>query len=245
MSVIDELQLQRCVDGELSSEEQRELFARLDRSADGWRRLALLSLEERMLSHALRPGAMTEFVRPVAVTDTASARPVASRSTRRWVVRGVAGAAAVAIAWIGLTLDWGGLSSGPAPFDAAAVMRRESTNSDEAVAEAAEGVQTPVSAEPVSSEVDSDRGAPVVDLQLVGVTDTDGAPLVIPVYEQADWSRQWEAWQQQLDVSAVDLQWTEQGLAVERERTWYAIPLANQQEILVPTETVVVGSTIH
>ena len=240
MSAIDELQLQRCVDGELSSEEQRELFARLDCSADGWRRLALLSLEERMLSHALRPGAMTEFVRPVSVTGTASVRPDASRSKQRWVVRGIAGAAAVVVVWMGLLLVWEKPGTGTPPTESPSVAETDPSERGSLPPD-----RNDMQDRTSRTESVPDRATPVADLRFVGVTDAKGTPLVIPVYEETDWSREWEAWQREVHIADSDPTWTEQGLAVQREQTWYAIPLANQQEILVPTETVVVGATIH
>ena len=53
MSESEELQIQRCVDGELSSSETRELLRRLDSLKDGWKNLACLFLEGRNLQSAI------------------------------------------------------------------------------------------------------------------------------------------------------------------------------------------------
>ncbi len=49
----DELQIQRCLDNELSPEETRRLLLRLNELPDGWKTLACGFLEERAFSHAV------------------------------------------------------------------------------------------------------------------------------------------------------------------------------------------------
>ncbi|MCA9064189.1 MAG: hypothetical protein KDA96_14060 [Planctomycetaceae bacterium] len=46
----DELQIQRCVDGELNSQQTRDLILRLDTITDGWKTLACGLLEDRQLA---------------------------------------------------------------------------------------------------------------------------------------------------------------------------------------------------
>ncbi len=52
--MIDDLQLDMLVDGELSEEERREVLLRLDSEPDGWRRCALAFLEAQSWREAMR-----------------------------------------------------------------------------------------------------------------------------------------------------------------------------------------------
>ena len=51
---LDERTLQRCLDGELSEDEQHLLLRQLDRSPDGWRVVALAFFEHQLWTQAGR-----------------------------------------------------------------------------------------------------------------------------------------------------------------------------------------------
>jgi hypothetical protein len=72
-----EAAMQRCVDGELSDVEERALLARLEFQPEGWRRLTLLFLENRLLGSAC--GDYLTEIAPRVVVE-----PVSRGVSRRW-----------------------------------------------------------------------------------------------------------------------------------------------------------------
>ena len=58
----DLFRLELLADGELDEEPRRELLARLDQTADGWRHCALAFLEAQCLGESLKKGCLTEEV---------------------------------------------------------------------------------------------------------------------------------------------------------------------------------------
>jgi hypothetical protein len=103
---VNELEIQRCVDGELSDDQQRALLTRLEGTPDGWRLLALAFVEYQVWGEGCRAvvGAIP------AQTSLCARGPV--RSTARWL----AAAAAVVIAvGVGFTAGqrWGSGPMGP------------------------------------------------------------------------------------------------------------------------------------
>lgn len=76
--VIDERQLARLVDGEMTRAEYREVLRSLDSSHDGWRRCALAFLEAQALSDAFRSAPV---VSSGSTTRLDSAASVAKTST--------------------------------------------------------------------------------------------------------------------------------------------------------------------
>lgn len=49
----DEMLMQRCVDGESTPQERRELMERLDHASDGWKQLACSFMEEQLFANAV------------------------------------------------------------------------------------------------------------------------------------------------------------------------------------------------
>ncbi len=86
--IVNELEIQRCVDGELSDDQQRALLTRLEGTPDGWRMLALAFVENQVWGDGCRAivGAIP------AQTAIGAQGPV--RSMARWL----AAAAAVVVA---------------------------------------------------------------------------------------------------------------------------------------------------
>lgn len=74
----DELQIQRCVDNELSSQETSDLLRRLDTLTDGWKALACGLLEDRRVSSALSPSTRRGVSQPISVPSPMNSSPLPS-----------------------------------------------------------------------------------------------------------------------------------------------------------------------
>ena len=91
-----DLLMQRCVDGELDAESERGLLARLDFQPAGWRRLALMFVEERLLQQVCRD---TARIPPSDLAPRARSRPGA-RMGAGWKIA-ILSAAVLLAFWIG------------------------------------------------------------------------------------------------------------------------------------------------
>ena len=97
---IEQSQLDRLVDGELSDVQQRELLSRLDREDGGWRRLALTFVESQSLGKDFREllGAARHPPSPMAAC--------VARPARVWTPANTLLAACCAGLLIGVGLSW-------------------------------------------------------------------------------------------------------------------------------------------
>lgn len=76
-----ELEIQRCVDGQLSEADQQALLRRIQSLPDGWRHLALAYLENQLWSQTIQK---TESITPTSPKPaTADAIPLAATSSER------------------------------------------------------------------------------------------------------------------------------------------------------------------
>lgn len=73
----DEILIQRCVDGELRSNDRQELLARLDSLPDGWKTLACTYIEEQLFADAARDSLQTARPQP---SNTSQSLVQANRS---------------------------------------------------------------------------------------------------------------------------------------------------------------------
>lgn len=78
----DELNIQRCIDGELPEASQHELFAELERTPGGWRELALAFVERQVFTKAC--GEMMTPPAPRAAALPAPRRGGGSTMSFRW-----------------------------------------------------------------------------------------------------------------------------------------------------------------
>lgn len=67
--------IQRCADGELDDEAERSLLARLEFQPDGWRRLALSFIEQRVLGEVCRSALPPAAPAPVAIAVVPHRQP--------------------------------------------------------------------------------------------------------------------------------------------------------------------------
>ncbi|MCA9203939.1 MAG: hypothetical protein KDA59_12865 [Planctomycetales bacterium] len=99
--VIDDRQLARLVDGELTRSEYREVLRSLDDSNDGWRRCALAFLEAQALSEALGPAGQS----PAADSpQTSESLIVSARRSHVWPVALAAAASFLLAFGLGLVV---------------------------------------------------------------------------------------------------------------------------------------------
>jgi hypothetical protein len=102
---VNQLEIQRCVDGELGDDQQRALLTRLEGTPDGWRILALAYVENQVWGEGCR--AIVDAIPAQIATRTRS--PV--RSMARWLA-----AAAAVVIFVGLGFAAGqrwGSAAGP------------------------------------------------------------------------------------------------------------------------------------
>ncbi len=93
-----ELELQRCVDGELSASSRQELLGRIEQTPEGWKTLALAFLENQTFDSAMHDFcADPELTRPFVMARKPEATPRSGR-----LMEWTAMAACVGIAfWLG------------------------------------------------------------------------------------------------------------------------------------------------
>jgi hypothetical protein len=96
---INELELQRCVDGELAALERRTFLERVEATPDGWKTLAHAFLEDQDFNAA---GVEFRQNAPATPTIMASRTPELPRRSTAWAIQTVTLAASLAVAfWIG------------------------------------------------------------------------------------------------------------------------------------------------
>jgi hypothetical protein len=101
---LDDVLLERIVDGGMTPRELRAAVEVLDRDPDGWKRCALAFLEGQVLGESLRALGEPAIREPVGTFRSPELRPAAAarRPVDRWL-RGAAAAATIAAAF---TIGW-------------------------------------------------------------------------------------------------------------------------------------------
>lgn len=244
---IDELTLQRCVDGELSDHEQAEFLSQLHRqdSLESWKTLALSLVEhqvfakifaedrdnEKLLSFQLaRPSASTP-----ALQQTVSPTHWMHRPVRPWF-------SIAASLLVGMIVGVGGHFLMKTSSDAD--LRVATTIPDEMPQVAASMLPETMTTLPAST-VQTHR--PVMNVHLTGMGTPSAQPVSVPVYSP----EQWESLQQGRNFQTSELpkelhQMLEsQGMQVDHQHHWYRARLNDGREILVPTETMRVHHAIQ
>lgn len=188
--MVNDLEIQRCIDGELSEDQQRALLTRLEGTPDGWRRLALAFVENQVWGEGSQ--AIIDSVPNQAATRVRGAAP---RLSRR-----LAAAAAVVIAiGVGFVAGrrWGPAVSGPVVAGAG----EASTAGDWARGDRP-APQPVMNLEFVSdSESDPDMTIPVYDRHDLGPEYWDEPEIVPADVRQALFRRGYDVSQQREFVS--------------------------------------------
>ncbi|HVJ68187.1 MAG TPA: hypothetical protein VM510_09400 [Caulifigura sp.] len=227
---INELDLQRCVDGELPLGQRRVLIEQLDQSTDGWKTLALAFLESQDFSAAsaefrngpaASPGAMKSVDRP----GRWKALPL--------VAECLALAASVAVAF------WLGTRTGR-PGEMELARSRASAGPSAEVAPNAERPRTYVPEDPgelVSLASNDSKGPQPTAVLKLPFAGTGEEELAIPVYDQRMLASD--------DGPEIPLVWPSSspsasmsppGYRVKSEKNLLSIPLSTGDTVYVPVE---------
>lgn len=204
-----ELEIQRCVDGELSDDEQQTLLARLEGTPGGWRTLALAYVEHQVWGDACRN---TVDAVP-SQTSTCDVRRTPGTSHR------VAVAAALVIA-VGCGFAAGQRwNSSPAGLNDLGVTQSGDTTSTGATDRVAQSIPQPV-------------------MNLEFVSDATSDPdMTIPVFDRHDLGP--EYWNEpQIMPADVRQALSRRGYDVRQQREFMSFPLDDGRQIAVPVDTV-------
>ncbi len=222
---LDERTLQRCVDGELSEAEQQALLLQLDRSPEGWRKVALAFIEHQLWSQAGR-----DFVHepPLPLAAPADPEPE-TRRDHSWLRHTMLAACtliAVGLGYLGGTQrDWlGGFSSAstspPMDNSTAAVEQTHPVN-----------ITKPVPTRPAR------RGlAPVMQVQVLP-SGENGQPIMLPVYDADELLRHGPLDQPLLSAEVLQ-NLRDQGVQIEQESHLYQMPNSQNRKLVVPVNTI-------
>ena len=232
-----ERQIWRCVDRELSVEEQRVLLRELDRLPDGWKRLSLALLEDRTVAEACRgddAGQPEHFVEPSKVSRSArsSGASGASLTTMALTVLMLIGASFVLGRW---TVD----DSGNDPSIADEAVRRAGPDDDsESTAQNDAG-----SVVTAAADDESPRELPQLLLELdLGAGRVESIP--VSVLSADEWRRRPTAGAPPLLPSGVRQSLLQSGYAVDERQELMLFPLDDGRHLSMPVETVLVRESL-
>jgi hypothetical protein len=232
-----ELELQRCVDGELLPEECRDLFRRLDESEGGWRELALLFAEDRLVSRGCR-----EYLK---AESPAMIYPAGKRTAWRAISWPLV-AASVLVGLLSPVLvqsmrrvdPMPALSGNePAPEQLAGPVQSESAG-DLAMESSLTAETAPV----LRTDTGARKPRPLMELNLVGNGNSESVS--IPVYSPEHLRDVWPTGDSLLPQD-VDRLLQGQGMELERQPTWLLYPLEDGSQILIPAESVKVRRSLQ
>lgn len=217
--MIDELKIQKCVDGELSDAEQRVFLATIDATDDGWRALALAYVEEQTWNSVLSVPPATKD-HPVEPSVRRPKMTIARRSSRGTMVLGLLVALAA-----GLLLGdlWRESQTNPH------MARQDGQRTDSAVGVPVVDPQRSSSALP---------SAPVSQY-LMNVVDADGQPhqMAYPVYDSPHTDSTDSAWRRSIPDD-IDHRLLRYGYQIHRQQRVRVIPLADGGRIAFPVELI-------
>ncbi len=223
---INELDLQRCVDGELPSGQRRLLLEQVDQAENGWKSLALAFLEHQDFT-----AASSEFRNgPAVVPSTTRVNPPAPRSAAFPLMQSLTLAASVAVAF------WLGSRSGNRQIlDDPGVPPVVATTGDGPRAQPTFAPETEGSTSLASYPQPAGRLQPTAVLKLP-FTGEQEEELSIPVYDQkmlaSDEGPEIPLWPAFDKPSAL----SQPGYRVMSEKNLLSIPLASGDTVVVPVE---------
>lgn len=247
---IDELMLQRCVDGELTDLERAELLTQLHEqgSAENWKTLALSFIEHQVFSKVFTEdsasGEMLSFhlARPATPGQTpkeAPATPVhwLHRRVRPWFSIAASLAAGMLVGVGGYFIMDKGDEGTASLANVATVSSPSSTQLQYEGETAGEAAGTHAGQPP--------QHVPMVHVQLTGLGGGTTESVAIPVFSPD----QWQAYppiQPSVALPPELHQMLEsRGLRLERQHQWYRARLHDGREVLVPTEIMHVRNAVQ
>lgn len=226
--ILDELTLQRCVDGELSEAEQHALLRQLERHPAAWREVALGFMEHQLWSMAGHDW-IHEPIPPQVAPQIPESPP--RRIQGAWW-RNTALVASTLLA-IGLGYVGGSRSFWSRPSGSPSVGPEIALGSS--IPNRSNGLASTQGAEPVSHS-NHRAHRPTMQVQLIS-NGSESEPISLPVYDAADLP-EFGDWMTPR-LSAEERQHLEdQGFQVHEEPLFYSVPMDNNRQLVVPINTV-------
>jgi hypothetical protein len=210
---INELELQRCVDGELPALERRNFLERVETTPAGWKTLALAFLENQDFDAA---GVEFRQSAPASPATLASNTPTIPRRTPVWAVRSLGLAASVAVAfWIGRQ---GGQPASHDSADENGSIASQTYAPEQSLANGQRGVMKPAATLefPISGEGNEALTIPVYDRQTLA---NEGPEIPL-----------WPDFSRKNSLSQPP------GYRLTSERNLISIPLETGETVYVPVE---------
>lgn len=225
---ITELDIQRCIDGELSDEERSQLLLRLENSDRGWRDLAIAFVENQVVSQACGLAVQPTQVRKTVSSVAVLAAPSPKR--RRFAPPAWSVTVAAGVVGVGLGLLAGMRSASEATFVAASPDFAEARSEDEGGRR-----------DNLEHGLDGAVPQPVMNMEFADASG-DATHWTLPVYDVQEVGQDyWQAGDVLPEEIRRDL--SRLGYRLDQERQFYSIPLDDGREIAVPVDTVQVRYT--
>ncbi|MFO1008333.1 MAG: hypothetical protein U0929_20405 [Planctomycetaceae bacterium] len=220
---LDERTLQRCLDGELSEDEQHALLRQLDRSPDGWRVVALAFFEHQLWTQA---GRDYIYEPPPPVVAPADPEPE-TRRDHSWLRHTALAACtliAVGLGYLGGTQRFwpGGSSSTPSPSMALAPQPDSMFEKDR-------------SKQPIV-QAPRKRWPPAQYVRVMP-SDENSRSFSVPAYDAEALKQIGSLPQPQLSEEAMQ-NLRDQGFQVEQESHLYEMPNTQNRKLVVPFNTI-------
>jgi len=250
--MIDELELQRCVDGELTDHERSELLTRLHQqgSAESWKNLALSFMEHQVFSKVFAEDAGDDELKSFQLARPApsvSEVPRQSRTAPHWMHRQVRPWFSIAASLlVGMIVGVGGHFMMDANNDSEQNLTTLDPNLPQQLMTTESWL--PDSPAGLTRHLPPAH-SPVMNVHLTGMGNQPGRSVAVPVYSPEQWQSIQNQQRQSRDATTVPesvLQSLEsQGMTVDHQRHWYRARLNDGREILIPTETMRVRHSIQ
>ncbi len=230
---LNELTLQRCVDGELDEVQQQALLCQLEQHPTGWRRLALAFLEHQLWAQAGR-----EWVEHPSTTP-ATVPPVASRP-RAWLRPTALIAStllAVGVGYLGGNISLKDGISGGAGQNVTQVSVPTGPNLVAHGVVAHDGPTHPVSTQINDGGEPSSVGSLVPVMHVDWIPEEGAQPVRMPVYDAAAIEKYGQPLPPRLP-EATRRKLEERGIQVSEEPTYYAVPIDKHRNLVMPVNTI-------
>ncbi len=223
--ILNELTRQRCIDGELSEAEQQALLRQLERNPAGWRELALGFLEHQLWSQAGQDY-LHEPAPPQATTEVPEPSP---RPDRSWLSNTVL--AACTLLAVGL-----GYLGGSQRFWSASPPTSSTGTTITQQPNPIEPAQMAGVVEPFVPPLARRTLTPVMQVQ-VRPNGQDSPPITLPVYDAEDLEKYGPWTPPQLSAEVLQ-HLKDQGIQVQQEPRYYAVPNPQNRKWVVPVNTI-------
>ena len=230
VQIMDKIELQKLIDGELNRSEQQQLLCQLDEQKTEWRSVALALLEEQEFRRAIGSQCNVNSVLKPNTSEVQLVPGSSSKHWKQWLPMALAASLLVGVGSIGG--NW--LAS---RFEKSQQVISESPPTSIAVAQA-EDKASP------SSESSYAALKPVGQLSFStdGTSGTGAAPMQLPIYEAAPDQINQMLQMQQLQMQALNEQLRLRGFQLEWRPEMLESQLPDGRAVIVPVQQVNVRS---